>query len=54
MKDYLISCWHTVYCQGSEETFGYFLVRASCYEDAVNKLCSKLESPRDFENCTIE
>lgn len=54
MKDYLISCWYTVYCQGSEEAFGYFLVRARDYQEALNKLRNKLEDPRDFHNCTIE
>lgn len=53
-KQYLISCYYEYFCQGWEETFGYFLVNADCWENACEKLNKKLRNPRDFVNCNIE
>lgn len=52
---YLIYCQYDYYCQGTESTWGYFLVYAGTYEDALCKLqTSKLvENPRNFQNKTI-
>lgn len=54
MKQYLIRCVYDYYCQGYEETFGYFLVKASSFENACIKIGNKVANAREFENCTID
>jgi hypothetical protein len=54
MKTYLIQCRYEYYCQGYEETFGYFLVYAKSFEEGCNKLSKILQNAHNFENMTIE
>lgn len=52
MKDYLIECSYTYWCQGVEETRGQFLVRAESYQQACDIL-AKQKQACDFENLTL-
>lgn len=61
MKSYLIFCHYESYCQGWENSYGYFLVhKARNFNDACDKLkywFSKqveVQNPRDFTNNTVE
>lgn len=54
MKTFLIQCRYEYYCQGYEDTYGYFLVYAKSYDEACAKLSKKLRNARSFENMTIE
>jgi hypothetical protein len=54
MKMYLILCYYDEYCQGWEETYGYFLVYAENFEEACIKLKLKLNNAHNFINNTIE
>lgn len=51
---YLIYCQYDYY-QGIKSTWGYFLVYAGSYDDALHKLqTSKIvRNPRNFKNKTI-
>ena len=51
---WLISCYYEYYCQGWEETHGYFLVRADTFSAACEKLKKKLENANRFANHTLE
>ena len=60
-RDFLISCNFEEYCQGWEETYGWFLVRAETYEQACFKLRTALgegttdtRNVHNFRNCTVE
>ena len=53
-KQFLVYCNYDEYCQGYEETWGYFLVTASSFKDAVEKLKKKLVNPDNFRDCNVE
>ena len=53
-KQFLVCCNYDEYCQGYEETWGYFLVTASSFKDAVKKLKKKLVNPDNFKDCDVE
>ena len=53
-RQFLISCDYEYYCQGFEETYGYFLVSASTFEEACKKLESNLSDATNFHNCNVE
>lgn len=53
-KQYLVYCEYDYYCQGIESTYGYFLVEATHWEDACNKVRANVENARNFENKNIE
>lgn len=53
-KQFLIFCEYDYYCQGIESTWGYFLVEATHYENACNKVRTRVEKARNFEDRTIE
>ena len=58
MKAWLVECTYDYWCQGWEDTRGYFLVYADSYETACDKVIGLtatkgVNNPRDFENKTI-
>ena len=55
MNGYLISFRYEEWCQGWDNTYGYVLVYAHTYEDAVRKLknTGRYHNPRSFKNHTI-
>lgn len=53
-SSYLISCTYDEYCQGYDQTWGYFLVTAPSFEDACFKLKKKLINPYNFQDHTIK
>lgn len=50
---YLVCCHYEEYCQGYEETWGYFLVTAASFELACKKIKTKLRNAHSFENHTL-
>jgi len=54
MKQYLVCLRFDEWCQGYEETWGYFLVTATSFEEACEKLRIKLHNAREFQNHTID
>ena len=54
MKQFLIYCQYDYYCQGTESTWGYFLVSSYSFEQACMKIVRDIPGARDFENKTIE
>lgn len=59
MKQFLIYCEYDYDCQGMDDTFGYFLVRAKSFEEACRKLKARednyfFSNPRNFQNHTID
>lgn len=53
-RQFLVYCQYDYYCQGIESTWGYFLVEATHFEDACNKIRCHKANTRNFENRTIE
>lgn len=53
-KQYLVYCEYDYYCQGTESTYGYFLVEATHWEDACNKVRARVDNARNFVNKNIE
>lgn len=51
---FLIHCKYEYYCQGWEETHGYFLVTAESFEKACRKLRKKLKNAYGFENNNVD
>ena len=53
VKQFLIHCTYEYYCQGYEDTQGYWLVTANSFEDACEILKTELRNARYFENRTL-
>jgi len=56
---YLIFCEWDYYCQGWDDTYGYFLVTADTFSQACAKVVKHLEEQgmrnvRGFENRTVD
>jgi len=52
-RQFLIYCTYEYYCQGYEDTQGYWLVTARSFELACHILKEKLRNARDFEDRTL-
>jgi hypothetical protein len=50
---WLVRCEYDYYCQGWEDTYGYFLVYADSFKDSCSKLAKRLKNARHFEDCTV-
>ena len=53
-KQFLVYCQYDYYCQGTESTWGYFLVTAKTFREAKDKVRDRVENARDFEDKTID
>lgn len=51
---FLVYCRYEEYCQGWEETYGYFLVTAESFEEAYRKLEKKLEMAHGFQDKNVD
>jgi hypothetical protein len=52
-QQFLIYCTYEYYCQGYEDTQGYFLVTATSFEEACGIIRINLRNARNFENKTL-
>ena len=52
-KQFLVYCTYEYYCQGYEDTQGYFLVTAKTFEEACGIIQENVRNARDFENKTL-
>jgi len=52
MKQFLISCYHEVYCQGMDRVHGTFLVQAITFHAACEVLKAELDNAHQFDNRT--
>lgn len=53
-KLFLLFCDYEYYCQGYENTYGYFLVYAEDFADACTKLKREIPSAHNIKNKTID
>lgn len=54
MKYFLVYCHYDYYCQGTDDTWGYFLVKARTFQEACRKVAAKVDNAREFVDRTIE
>ena len=54
MKQWLLFCNYTCYCQGWEETYGYFLVSADSLEQAIRILRTNVKDAENIVSHTLD